>query len=91
MPTSVLAAAADRIRPAVVVIWSQAPRTARPGLLRKLRGLTDTTLAAGPGWDGAVLPATVQRVTSLHDALDVVVQATRLGGQSGPTPVKGAR
>jgi hypothetical protein len=76
VPASVLTGAADRIRPAVVVVWSQMPHTARPGLLRKLTPLAATTIATGPGWDHTHLPAAVVRVTGLRDAIDRVVSAT---------------
>ncbi|WP_219412467.1 hypothetical protein [Pseudonocardia nigra] len=83
VPTPVLVAAADRIRPAVVVVWSQARRTARTGLLRKLAPLAGTTIAAGPGWDEVRLPGTVVRVTTLRGATDAVTAATVPGGRPG--------
>jgi hypothetical protein len=78
VPASVVTGAADRLRPAAVVVWSQMPHTARPGLLRKLIPLAGTTIAAGPGWDDTRLPATVVRVTTLHEAIDCVLQATAI-------------
>jgi MerR family transcriptional regulator, light-induced transcriptional regulator len=79
VPSPVITAAAARIRPAAVVVWSQMRRTARPGLLRQLLPLAGTTIAAGPGWDGARLPAAVLRVTSFRDGVDCVLQATVIG------------
>ena len=78
VPTPVLTAAADRLRPAAVVVWAQMRHTARPGLLRKLTSLAGTTIAAGPGWDHTRLPTGVLRVTSLHEGIDCVVSATRV-------------
>lgn len=78
VPASVLAAAAGRIRPAAAVVWSQVPRTARPGLLRRLAPLVGTTIAAGPGWAGARLPPAVVRVSTLQGAIDTVVRATAI-------------
>jgi MerR family transcriptional regulator, light-induced transcriptional regulator len=84
VPTTVLTAAADRIRPAAIVVWSQMPRTARTGLLRKWMPLTDVVIAAGPGWGSVRLPADVLRVTCLSQATDAVAAATRLG--EAPVP-----
>jgi DNA-binding transcriptional MerR regulator len=78
VPTSVLTAAADRLRPAAVVVWAQLRHTARPGVLRRLTSLAGTTIAAGPGWDHARLPPAVLRVTNLHEGIDCVVRATRV-------------
>lgn len=87
VPAPVLTAAADRIRPAAVVVWAQVRHTARPGLLRKLAALAGTTIAAGPGWDHTRLPPAVLRVTSLHEGIGCVVRATRV---DHPPPVAGS-
>jgi DNA-binding transcriptional MerR regulator len=78
VPTPVLLAAADRIRPAAVVVWSQMPRTARPTLLRDLTALTATTIAAGPGWRHTRLPAGILHVTDLRGAVTAITRATSL-------------
>jgi DNA-binding transcriptional MerR regulator len=80
VPTPVLTAAVERIRPAAVVVWAQMSRTARPGLLRKLTLLGGTTIAAGPGWENARLPPTVLHATRLRDGIDCVMRATTIDG-----------
>lgn len=76
VPIPVLLAAADRLRPAAVVVWSQMPRTARPTLLRNLTTLAAATIAAGPGWRHTRLPAGVLHVTNLQQAITTISQAT---------------
>jgi DNA-binding transcriptional MerR regulator len=78
VPTPVVTAAAARIRPAAVVVWSQMRHTARTGLLRALLPLAGTTIAAGPGWEHSRLPRSVVRVTTLREGIDCVVQAATL-------------
>ena len=70
LPADALAAAVRRTAPAAVVLWSQLPSTADLGVVT---GLPVTrpryrTFVAGPGWDGAALPAGVGRARSLVDA-----------------------
>jgi MerR family transcriptional regulator, light-induced transcriptional regulator len=62
LPADALAAAARRTAPVAVVLWSQLEATADVDMLRLLPRTRPRyrTFAAGPGWDGAVLP---QRVT----------------------------
>jgi DNA-binding transcriptional MerR regulator len=78
VPTRVLIAAAARLRPAAVVVWSQMPRTARPGVLRELLPLADTVVAAGPGWDDSRLPRAVARANSLGAGVDQVTRAAMI-------------
>jgi DNA-binding transcriptional MerR regulator len=70
LPADALAAAVRRTAPAAVVLWSQIPSTADPTVVT---GLPVTrpryrTFVAGPGWDGAALPAGVGVLRSLVDA-----------------------
>lgn len=70
LPADALAAAVRRTAPAAVVLWSQLPATAD---LTVVTGLPVTrpryrTFVAGPGWDGAALPAGVGVLRSLLDA-----------------------
>ncbi|MDT7651340.1 MAG: MerR family transcriptional regulator, light-induced transcriptional regulator [Pseudonocardiales bacterium] len=82
VPTPAVVSAAQRIRPAAVVVWSQVPKTARPAVIRALGDLAVTRIAAGPGWEDARLPAGVERVRTLRQAADAVVRAA-------PPPVRG--
>lgn len=70
LPADALAAAVRRTAPAVVVLWSQVSSTADPTVVA---GLPVTrpryrSFVAGPGWDGAALPAGVGMLRSLVDA-----------------------
>jgi hypothetical protein len=72
LPADALAAAVRRTAPAAVVLWSQLPSTADPAVVT---GLPVTrpryrTFVAGPGWDGAALPAGVGVLRSLVDAAE---------------------
>ena len=76
LPADALAAAVRRTAPAAVVLWSQLPSTADLGVVA---GLPVTrpryrTFVAGPGWNGAALPAGVGVLGSLVDA------GERIGG-----------
>ncbi|MBW0092253.1 MerR family transcriptional regulator [Pseudonocardia sp. KRD-184] len=76
--------AAARARPTdVVVLWSQAARTGRPGVLRALLPAAGSVLAAGPGWGGSRLPAGTAHVTSLGGAVDAVLAAHPLAVAGG--------
>ena len=77
LPADALAAAVRRTAPAAVVLWSQLPSTADLGVVT---GLPVTrpryrTFVAGPGWDGAALPAGVGMLGSLVDAGDRIACA----------------
>ena len=77
LPADALAAAVRRTAPAAVVLWSQLPSTADLGVVT---GLPVTrpryrTFVAGPGWDGAALPAGVGVLGSLVDAGDRIAGA----------------
>ncbi|MCZ7438418.1 transcriptional regulator [Micromonospora sp. WMMC241] len=74
LPWSALAGAAARVRPRVVVVWSQSPLTGRAyrlvRLRRELPGVR--VLAAGPGWIEPVPPPL--RLTTLPDAIAACLQ-----------------
>jgi MerR family transcriptional regulator, light-induced transcriptional regulator len=80
VPTPAVVSAAQRIRPAAVVVWSQVPKTARSAVIRALGDLAVTRIAAGPGWEDARLPAGVERVRTLRQAADAVVRAAAPAG-----------
>lgn len=73
---SVVAAATARPTDAVV-LWSQVPRTARPGTLRTLLPMAGAVVAAGPGWGASRLPPGVLHATSLGDAVASVLVPDR--------------
>lgn len=82
VPPAALAEAVARTGPAAVVVWSQLPRTAEPSQLTRLlvgpvRPLV--VAAAGPGWSHQDLPSEVAVLSSLTEALRVVLAAV------GPT------
>jgi hypothetical protein len=79
-PTPALCAAIERARPGAVLVWAQTARTARPSLLAEpvaaVHAAGGLLLAAGPGWERRRLPAGVDRVESLHNAVLLTVGAT---------------
>ncbi|WP_431934011.1 transcriptional regulator [Micromonospora sp. RP3T] len=72
LPWPALASAAARVRPRVVVVWSQTPVTGRAyRLVRLRRDVPDVRLlAAGPGWIEPFPPgpAAPRRLTTLAEA-----------------------
>jgi hypothetical protein len=64
-----LAAAAQRFRPAAVVVWSQVSRTGHTSDLRRLEPTAGQVIAEGPGWRLSRLPPRVQRMGSLTAAV----------------------
>ena len=60
--------------PAVVVLWSQIRGTADVETLAALPVTRPRfrTYVAGPGWDGAALPAGVSRLRTLTDAVEQI-------------------
>lgn len=72
VPSATLLDAAARACPAVVVVSSHVPRTARVSVLRRLVPHTDRVVAAGPGWEHARVPAGVERMATLETALQLV-------------------
>ena len=77
LPADALAAAVRRTAPAAVVLWSQLPSTADLGVVTELPVTRPRyrTFVAGPGWDGAALPAGVGVLGSLVDAGDRIAGA----------------
>lgn len=74
VPSTALRDALERLRPAVVVIWAHHVDLAATVPIAELsRGADAVFLAAGPGWDGLPLPASVRRPTTLADAVRMVV------------------
>jgi hypothetical protein len=82
----VLAAAADRIRPAAVVVWAQVSRTARLGGLRLLDPTARRVIAAGPGWRLARLPPDVICADSLAIAVELIHDAVTVDATPAPRP-----
>ncbi len=79
LPGVALVAAVRRTAPAAVVLWSQLSATADVALLDALPETRPRarTFVAGPGWADARLPGRVQALTSLVEAVDALVAATR--------------
>ncbi|HTJ67841.1 MAG TPA: MerR family transcriptional regulator [Actinospica sp.] len=70
VPTEALRAAARRIEPARIVVWSQTAGTASTTALPSVGGRARcVTLAAGPGWLSA-RPAVPSALVTLADALE---------------------
>jgi MerR family transcriptional regulator, light-induced transcriptional regulator len=74
LPADALAAAVRRTAPAVVVLWSQLKPTADTAVIATLPVTRPRfrTYVAGPGWDGAALPAGVSWLGSLTDAIEQI-------------------
>lgn len=87
VPPRASVAAARRLRPAVVVVWSHAPDTADRGqLLPLLRPASaPAVLAAGPGWDTSSLPSPVVPVLDVGAVVAVTLARLRwsLAGPAG--------
>ena len=79
LPRVALHAAVRRTAPAAVVLWSQTAATADVALLETLPETRprSRTFVAGPGWEDLGVPARVQPLTSLAQAVDALVTAAR--------------
>lgn len=77
-PTGALIHAIERGRPSVVILLALLPVLADPGVLAALPP-TGCLVAAGPGWDAAMVPDTVRRVDDLAGALEIVGEALGTG------------
>jgi hypothetical protein len=79
LPCVALIAAVRRTAPAAVVLWSQLPATADVALLDALPETRPRSrmFVAGPGWPEVGLPARVQPLASLVEAVDALVTAAR--------------
>ncbi|MCM4076206.1 cobalamin B12-binding domain-containing protein [Paractinoplanes hotanensis] len=84
VPPDALATAARRLRPAVVIIWSQTRTTADPAQIDALLDArpAGTTIAAGPGWATADLSPHAVRSTDVSTAL--VLTLAVLEGHAHP-------
>jgi len=74
LPVDALVTAVRRTAPAVVVLWSQIRATADVETVAALPVTRPRFRAyvAGPGWDGAALPAGVSRLRTLTDAVEQI-------------------
>jgi DNA-binding transcriptional MerR regulator len=72
VPVTALTSAVRRTGPRAVFLWAQRPESAQTGDLEAIprRRPPIAVLVGGPGWSGRRLPAQVERVDSLGDALD---------------------
>ncbi|WP_051773364.1 MerR family transcriptional regulator [Saccharothrix sp. NRRL B-16314] len=78
VPSAALHDALERLRPAVIVIWAHHVDLASTVPIEDLGRTTDAVLvAAGPGWDGLALPASVHRPATLADAVRLIVDPIR--------------
>jgi MerR family transcriptional regulator, light-induced transcriptional regulator len=79
LPAASLAAAVDRLGPAVVFIWSQTPDSADPAVLAAIPVVRPATtiLVGGPGWLSDPPPG-VERAVDLSDTVARITHA--LGG-----------
>lgn len=78
VPPQALGDAVARTGPAVVVLWSQLPRTGDPAQLTRLATGPNRPFliaAAGPGWP-AELPAGITRLVGLPEAVHLIATAT---------------
>ena len=74
LPADALVAAIRRTAPVAVLMWSELPDTADPGLLESLPRARPgfRTFVAGPGWADVTLPPQIARLSSLQEATDVL-------------------
>ncbi len=73
VPAAALADALSRcVRPTVVVLWSHSRGTADLSAVHAVLDARATSYVAGPGWTGVDLPAHVERIESLSDAVGLV-------------------
>lgn len=86
VPPRAVAVAAHRLRPKVVVVWSQTRDTADPAQVGSLSVDCPgpAVIAAGPGWRPAALP---RRVAPAADVLATVKVTLALLGGPGAEPV----
>lgn len=70
VPTAALTDTLARLdRPADLVLWSQHESTALTSSVRAGTGAGARVFVGGPGWDAVILPAAVERLTSLPEAV----------------------
>jgi MerR family transcriptional regulator, light-induced transcriptional regulator len=74
LPANALIAAIRRTAPVAILLWSQLPDTADPGLLISLPHTRPgfRTFVAGPGWADIALAPPIARLSSLQEATDTL-------------------
>jgi len=77
LPGAAIQAAAARLRPAAVFVWSQTPATGDPAALAGLAasGLAGRVIAGGRGWRSAREATGAEHVGALADAVSAVQAA----------------
>lgn len=88
LPAAALAAAIRRTAPAAVLLWSQLPDTADPDLLKSLPRTRPgfRIFIAGPGWADVTPGPQIVRLSSLHQATDVLSALTTEPPLPHPNP-----
>lgn len=85
VPAGALVSACTRTGSGAVVLWSQSRPTADTALLSAVSGVSwgpvgartgTRVFAAGPGWQGIALPAQVNRLASLREAMALLGEPT---------------
>ena len=73
VPTEALVAAAERLGPAVVVVWAQLEKNAHVECLRAIPAMRPpvTVIPAGPGWQAEVFPEGERAHSLTHTVLQV--------------------
>jgi MerR family transcriptional regulator, light-induced transcriptional regulator len=83
LPVPALRAAVQRIAPAAVVLWAQAPPPSGLLAARPRTGQHCRWFVAGPGWDGVPCPPAVTLLGSLQQAADAVAASALPSVQAG--------
>ncbi len=88
LPAAALAAAIRRTAPAAVLLWSQLPDTADPNLLKSLPRTRPgfRIFIAGPGWADVTPGPQIVRLSSLHEATDVISALASASPPPSPNP-----
>ncbi|WP_307867912.1 MerR family transcriptional regulator [Umezawaea beigongshangensis] len=74
VPATALLDAVALLSPAAVVVWAHTAEHARLVPLPELGDVDTAVLVGGPGWPGLRLPAGVERVSSLDEAISGVLR-----------------
>jgi hypothetical protein len=74
VPATALLDAVALLSPATVVVWAHTAEHARLVPLPELGDVDTAVLVSGPGWPGLRLPAGVERVSSLAEAISAVLR-----------------
>ena len=75
-PIGALTEAVHRCRPSVVVVYAHLPKFADTTVFGRMPSST-TPIAAGPGWQPALLPAGMEHVNSLATATAAADRSAR--------------